>query len=157
MESNPEAVGAMGGMLMLVVWIGFWVYLSLTLVGIANKLGHTDHAWWGWVPIMQAFLIVEMAGKPMHWFVFLLIPIVNFVVFTMLWMEIAKRRGMSPFLGFLCIVPFVQFISMGMLAWGGGSTPNRFPAGSQPAPMAPNPQRQPGVPQSPVGPQPPQD
>lgn len=152
MESNPEAVGAMGGVVMLLFLVGFWVFMSLTFVGIANKLGHTEHAWWGWVPIMNTFLIIEMAGKPMHWFVFLLIPIVNIIVFTMLWMEIAKRRGYSPFVGFLCILPLVQFVSMGMLAWGAGSTPNRFPAGSQPAPMAPQQSQPQQVSQPPMGP-----
>lgn len=151
MESNPEAVGAMAGTVMLVFVVGIWVFVSLTLVGIANKLGHTDHAWWGWVPIMNTFLIIEMAGKPMHWLLFMFIPIVNLVVFAILGMEIARRRGYSPFVGLLCLVPFVQFITMGMLAWGAGSTPNRFPAGSQPSPVAPNPQRT-QVPQQPMGP-----
>lgn len=154
MESNPEAVGALGGMFTLFLLVGFWVFMSLTFVGVANKLGHTEHAWWGWVPIMQAFLIIEMAGKPMHWFIFLFIPIANIVVLIMLAMEIAKRRGFSPFIGILCLLPPICFVTMGMLAWGAGSTPNRFPAGSQPSPVAPNAQR-PQVPQQPMGPQPP--
>ncbi|MFQ5608561.1 MAG: DUF5684 domain-containing protein [Candidatus Zixiibacteriota bacterium] len=144
MESASDALG---GTFMLVMLVGVYIFFALALSSIATKLGHSEHAWWGWVPIMNTFLLVELAGRPLYWFIFLLIPVANIVVFAMLWMDVAKKRGMSAFLGFLCLIPVVQFISMGLLAWGNGATPDRFPAGSQPLSRGPVPSSTgPGVP-----------
>ncbi|MCH9032821.1 MAG: hypothetical protein IIB00_11270, partial [candidate division Zixibacteria bacterium] len=90
---------------------------------------HSDIAWWAWVPILGWFQLVKLAGKPGIWFLFFLVPFVNVFVMAYLWMEVAKARGSSAFMGFLCILPVIQFISLGILAFGGSGGPDRVAPG----------------------------
>lgn len=121
------------------VGIAFWVfslaiyvYFSYCQVKLAERLGHSDSAWWSWVPIMSLFLWIKMADKPMWWFALCLIPIVNIAVMIMLCVAVAKNLGKSALWGILMIVPVVNFASIGMMAFSddSGSQYERVPAGS---------------------------
>ncbi len=122
MEPEMMNTGAAGGeafgMMFMLFMVTIYVYFSFAFVTMAKKLGHEDIAWWGWVPIMNTLLIIKMAEKPGIWFLYLMIPIANFVFFAMLWMEVARKLGKSSLMGFMMLVPFVNFISVGIMAFG---------------------------------------
>lgn len=132
-QSGADAGMGMWGLLIIV---GIYAYFAITMAKMACKTGQSQNAWWAWVPILNTFLLFKMAGKPMWWFLLCLIPLVNIVVFAMLWMEVAKRCGQAPVWGVMVLIPFINFIALGIMAFS--ASDNRM------APMAPGEQpRQP--------------
>src|SRR6266516_2542834 len=75
-EEIPRALS--GGVLffMFVFFLAFYVYLALALQTIANKTG-TPNAWLAWIPIGNLVLMLNVAKKPLWWFLLCLIPLVN--------------------------------------------------------------------------------
>ena len=67
----------------------------------------------GWaaiVPIYNFIVILEIAGKPLWWFLLLLVPFVNFVVFFLLGINIAKAFGKGTGFGVgLTLLPFIFY------------------------------------------------
>ena len=97
--------------------IAIYLYFSFMMFKIAQKTGHNPIAWWAFVPIMNTFLLIKMADKPIWWFVLLLVPFVNIVCFFMLWMSVAKHVGQSQLWGFLTMIPVLNFIALFILAY----------------------------------------
>ncbi len=100
----------------LVVCFGFYVYFSLALQTIAKKT-NTENGWMAWIPIANAFLALNIAKKPLWWFLLFLIPLVGIVFEVIVAMAIAERRGKPSWWGILIIVPFGILIVPGYLAW----------------------------------------
>jgi len=108
-------LGAMFGVMLLVLAV-FYVYISLALQTIAQKT-NTENAWLAWIPIANVILMLNIAKKPLWWFILCLIPIVSIVIFIIVWMAIAEARGKPGWWGILLIVPVVGLIVPGYLAW----------------------------------------
>ena len=96
--------------------LAMYAYMAYTLQLIAKKTT-TPKTWWAWVPIFNIFLLVKIAQKSYWWVLWALIPIVNLVISAILWMRIAVRLGKPKWLGILAVIPFVNFIVMGYLAF----------------------------------------
>jgi hypothetical protein len=61
--------------------------------------------------------MLNIAKKPIWWIVLCLIPLVNIVIFIIMWMGIAEARNKPSWWGVLMIVPVVSIIVPGYLAW----------------------------------------
>jgi hypothetical protein len=94
-----------------------YLFFAYCLVVIAKKTNNEAISWWGWIPIFNAFLMLKIAGKPMWWFILLLIPLVNIVFAAMVWMGIASARNKPSWLGILILVPLVNFVIPPYLAF----------------------------------------
>lgn len=116
--AGVAGIAAMGAMFLFiaVIGIGLYVYIALALQTIATKT-NTENAWWGWVPILQILLMLNIAKKPLWWILLMLIPFVNIVVGIIVWMAVAEARGKPNWWGILLIVPVVGIIVPGYLAW----------------------------------------
>lgn len=104
--------------LYLLLLLAAYIYMALCLQVIAKKTD-TKNGWMAWIPIANIFLMINIARKPLWWFLLILIPLVNIVIAVILWMEIAKRRGKPNWVGILIIVPFVGIVIPGYLAFSG--------------------------------------
>lgn len=93
-----------------------YVYTSLALMTIATKT-NTANGWLAWIPIANLFLMFNIAQKPAWWFILCLIPLVNLVIFIIIWMAIAEARHKPNWWGIVMIVPVVGIIVPGYLAW----------------------------------------
>lgn len=67
----------------------------------------------GWasiVPVYNMVVLMNIAGRPAWWFVLMLIPVVNFIIWFMVCMDLAVAfdRGI-PFAAGLFFVPFIFF------------------------------------------------
>jgi hypothetical protein len=113
------AAAAVAGV-MIVVFLVFaavlYVYIALALQTIAKKT-NTENAWLAWIPIVNIILMLNIAKKPLWWFILFLIPLVNIVIMIIVWMAIAEARGKPSWWGILMIVPLVNLIVPGYLAW----------------------------------------
>ena len=126
------------GLFMLLFWAAYYLYYSFAQFKIAQKLG-TPNAFFAFIPILQVWQLVTMAGKSALWFVGCLVPFVNVIVFAILWMEVAKNVNKSPALGILTIFPFINLFTISLMAFS-ASSPRRespFPPHQQQQPRQP--------------------
>jgi len=116
-DGGGSLIGALTGGFMLVIWIGVYVYHSLALMTIATKTG-TENPWMAWIPILNLWIMVQIAEKEAWWIILFFVPIVGVIVTVIVWMAIAERVGKPSWWGILVIVPVVQIVVPGYLAWG---------------------------------------
>lgn len=110
---------AVAGWLEQFFWWGYaigYLYFAICFFKIANNCGEKDSAWWAFVPLVQFFLMLKLARKPLWWFVLFLIPIVNIIPFAIAWANIARRCGKSAAWGVLTLVPVVSLFTLAVLA-----------------------------------------
>jgi len=100
----------------LLFGLAAYIYLSLALQTMAN-MTRAGNAWLAWIPIVNIILMLNIAKKPLWWIVLCLIPLANIVILILVWMGLAEARGRARFWGLLMIVPLVDSIVPGYLAW----------------------------------------
>ncbi|MEW6555503.1 MAG: DUF5684 domain-containing protein [Actinomycetota bacterium] len=138
----------------ILVGIAFYILSAWLLYRIGKKLGY-ENSWYAWVPILNYWMMTELAGKDTTWFIIMVVfmfccGLVTFVMMVMLFMEIAERCGKERWWGILIIIPIVNFVIMYILGSGPAAPPGP-PAGGYGGQYGPPPQG----PQPPYGPQPP--
>ncbi len=104
------------GPLSIALTIVAYIYFALCLQTIANKT-NTENAWLAWIPIANIYLMTQIAGRPGWWLLLMFIPLVNIVIAIILWMGIAKARNKPEWLGITVILPFINLIVVGYLAF----------------------------------------
>lgn len=121
MGAGGEGFIAAMGMMFWVFVIATYIYMAYTQYVIAKKCGCNDTAFLAFIPVVNMFLLCQMAKKPGWWFVLLLIPFVSIVFYAILWIEAAKNAGHSSVWGFLAIIPPICLIAWGVIAFGKGN------------------------------------
>ena len=114
------------GALFYLFIFAFYFYYGFAQYKIAQKVGH-ESPWWSFIPVLNAFQLVQLARKEWYWFLFFFVPLVNIVAFAVVWMNTAKNCGHSPVWGFLTIFPLVNFITIGVMAFAQGSYQRESP------------------------------
>jgi len=83
-----------------------------------------------WIQFFNVYLMTQIAGVSGWWtvaFFMVFIPLIGslvvLVVSVYLWWKIAERVGRPGWWAILMMVPVVNFIVMGMLAWGKSAAP----------------------------------
>jgi len=117
-DNDRVPMAFMGGffIIILLMCAVFYVYVALALMTIAQKT-NTENGWLAWIPILNIILMCNIAKKPVWWIVLCLIPLVNIVIYIILWMGIAEARNKPNWWGILIIVPVANLIVPGYLAW----------------------------------------
>ena len=105
-----------GGML----WILFLLtYLIVAYpIFVMGQKTDSDHAWFAFVPILNAVLLLEIAGKDLWWILLFLIPCVNIIVAIVVWMGVAEAMDKPAWVGVLVILPLVGWLVPWYLAFG---------------------------------------
>ena len=99
--------GAIIGLLVAVLVIaGMWKVFTK-----AGKPG-----WAAIIPIYNTIVLLQIAGKPVWWFLLFFIPIVNIVIAVMVMIAIAKAFGKGT--GFALGLLFLSPIFIPMLGFG---------------------------------------
>jgi len=117
-DGSGAATALAGGFLLIFLLFGLagYVYVALALQTIANKT-NTENGWLAWIPIANIVLMCNIAKKPVWWIILCLIPLVNIVIFILLWMGIAEARNKPTWWGIMVIIPIMNIIMPGYLAW----------------------------------------
>ena len=117
-DHRAAAIAAASG-LFLFFWVfllALYVYTALAVQTIAQKT-NTENPWLAWIPIINIILLLNIAKKPIWWIILCLIPLVNIIIFIIVWMAVAEARNKPNWWGILLIVPVVGLIVPGYLAW----------------------------------------
>ena len=109
-------LGPFFGLILLFGLLGY-LFFAFCLMKIAEKT-NTPNGWWGFIPILNIILILQIARKPIWWIILLFIPLVNLVIAIVVWMGVAEARGKPGWWGILMIVPIVNLVILIVLAFG---------------------------------------
>lgn len=112
------------GVTVLLIALAIYIYTAWALMVIAHKT-RTENAWLAWIPIANLYLMTQISQTP--WWTFLivlfagLIPVVGWIISLGItawwWWLIAERRRMPGWLGILMIIPLVNLVVIGYIAW----------------------------------------
>jgi len=113
-STGVSPVAAAMGTGMMLCWL---VVVLLTIIGMwkvfvkAGKPG-----WAAIIPIYNIIVLLEITGKPIWWFILMLIPLVGFIVYIIVLIELAKRFGKG--VGFAIGLLFLPFVFFPILGFG---------------------------------------
>lgn len=114
-SSAQEIVVSMGAAFVL-MGLGIYICSCICLQTIAKKTD-ADFAWLAWFPVINFILMLNIAQKPLWWFLLCLIPVVNIIPFVFIWMAIAEACGRPAWLGAFILLPPLTLLVPGYLAF----------------------------------------
>src|SRR3989344_4341446 len=127
MFSSMSAVAAASGIMivfMLLLVLAVYVYATLALMKIADRT-KTKDGWLAFVPIGNIYLMTKIAKVPGWWTIGVLsgiIPLIGgvlvLILITYLWWQIAERLKRPGWWALLLLIPIVNFVIIGIMAWG---------------------------------------
>lgn len=109
-----STAGATASIGTIIVSCAFALLMIISAWKIFTKAGKPG--WAAIVPIYNMIVMLEIACKPIWWFILLLIPLVNIIVIIIVLIELAKRFGKG--VGFAIGMLILPFIFYPMLAFG---------------------------------------
>ncbi len=117
------SLGGFGIALMVIACIALLIFPALCLQYIAKKTNRGE-AWMAWMPIANLFLMCKIGDIRYTWLWLLLlavIPILGWIavmgLFAFIWYKIALALNKPGWWGILAIVPGVNMIAQGYLAF----------------------------------------
>jgi len=115
-ELTPEQTAAAGAAatIFMVVYLAIVLLIVASMWKIFVKAGKPG--WAAIVPIYNLIVLLEIAGKPVWWFLLMLIPFVNLVILAIVCIALAKNFGKGA--GFGLGLLFLSPIFYPMLAFG---------------------------------------
>ena len=115
---RPDVDALMGTWLLvlLVVFVALYAFSAFCFQKIAEKTG-TENGWWAWIPILNVVLLLNIAGRPIWWIILFFIPLVSLVIAIVVLVDILKALDKSPWLVIGMLIPGVNFIVLGYLAF----------------------------------------
>ena len=119
-QMDPEMTVALAAFVMITLLISlvFWVIYAIGLWKMFTKAGQPGIL--AFIPLVNWFFIVQVAGKPAWWGLLLCIPVVNIVAWILVFIGIAERfgRGIGTVLGLICLRPiFTCILGFGSATW----------------------------------------
>ena len=94
----------------------FYIWIAICVQMIARKT-NTPNGWLAWIPIANVYLLCKLAGRSGWWTLAVFVPILNIVMMIVWWWSVAEKRNKPGWLGILMIIPVVNFIVLGILAF----------------------------------------
>lgn len=96
------------GFIILLIQLAVIGLILASLWIVFTKAGKPG--WAAIIPIYNAIVLLEIAGKPIWWVILLLIPCVNIFVAVLIFIDLAKSFGQSPAFGIgLWLLGFIFF------------------------------------------------
>jgi len=125
LAAGAAGLAAGAAIVFFLIMIALYVYGAWALMTIARKT-KTEYPWLAWIPLANLYLMTQIAG--VQWWTFLivivawLIPVVGgligLIIMLWWWWKIAEARNRPGWWGILMIVPILNLVLLGILAWG---------------------------------------
>lgn len=113
-NSGGGAGGAIVGLLILVIELGIAAAMIAGLWKLFVKAGQPG--WAAIVPIYNTYVMTQIVGRPILWFILTFIPCVNFVAMVLIMIDLAKSFGKST--GYAIGMILLPFVFIPMLGFG---------------------------------------
>jgi hypothetical protein len=121
-----------------ILWLLYVAFIVVYLVAawiVYTKAG--EEGWKALIPIYNIWVLLKIVGRPGWWLILFLIPFVNFVIWIIVSIDLAKSfgKGTGFALGLIFFAPiFYMILAFGdatyrgpAAATGGGSAPPSMP------------------------------
>ena len=115
-ESQPgmnPAAGVFSGVF-LIVWLAVVVFVIAGMWKMFVKAGQPG--WAAIVPIYNIIVLLQIVGRPLWWFILLLIPCVNIIFLIIVMNDLSKSFGQG--VGFTIGLVVLSFIFIPILGFG---------------------------------------
>jgi hypothetical protein len=112
LASSGAAVG-----ILVIVYIAIIVFEIAAIWQVFVKAGRPG--WAAIIPFYNYYVILKVVGRPGWWLILYLIPIVNFIVWVIVAIDMAKSFAKST--GFAVGLIFLPFIFFPILGFGAAS------------------------------------
>jgi ABC-type Na+ efflux pump permease subunit len=118
LQETMEQPQLSGPYVAIFVVIGLLLYLFVgyCLMQIANKT-NTPNGWFGFIPILNYVLLLQIAKKPVWWIILFFIPFVNLIILIIVMVGVCQARGKSGWLVLGLCIPLVNLGVLGYLAF----------------------------------------
>ena len=111
-EADAAAAGA--GLVTLIVYLAI---LLVTIIGCWKAYNKAGKPGWACIiPIYNVIVWLQICGRPLWWFILLLIPIFNIIIFIIICIDFAKSFGKGA--GFGIGIFLLGFIFIPMIGFG---------------------------------------
>ncbi len=125
MESYGHPLAALlGSGVSLVIGLAAYLYAAFALMAMARR-SNTPNGWLAFVPIANVYLMTQIAGLPWWWILSILLaiipvlgPILSGIAMIYIWWRIAERLGKPGWWSLLLLVPVINLVIIGLMAWG---------------------------------------
>ena len=102
------------GLVFWVVCIAFVIFEIAAIWKTFVKAGQPG--WAAVIPIYNGIVMLQIAGRPVWWFLLYFIPLVNIIIAIIVMIDFAKSFGKG--VGFALGLIFLPIIFFPILAWG---------------------------------------
>lgn len=106
-----------------IIFLAIYIYAAFALMTIAKKT-KTKDPWLAWIPIANLYLMTQIGKVPAWSMLFLLLAVIPFLgafavlgVMVWWWWKIAEARKKPGWLALLMLLPLVNLIVIGVIAW----------------------------------------
>jgi len=107
--------------------LGGYILDALILQSIYKKAKH-PRPWMAWIPIVNVFPMLQLGGYSWLWIFMMLLPIVGPIIFLVIYIKslwrVFEMAGYDGALSLLTLIPFVNIIILGIVAWEKPVYPN---------------------------------
>lgn len=111
------------GAMMLVACLVYYILMALAIMKLAKKF-NVANAWMAWIPILNVWLLLQIAGLQWWWILIVLfggfVPVVgtlgSMAAAVYIWMLIAKKAGKDQWFALLMLIPIVNIWAVFELA-----------------------------------------
>jgi hypothetical protein len=133
-EYSYSSHGQTPGPVFWICWFAFVVLMIAGLWKVFTKAGQPG--WASIVPILNTYFLCKIAGRPGWWVILMFIPLVNFIIWIILCIDVAKSFGKGVGFGIgLLLLPIIFFPILGF-----GSAQYQGPSASPGIAVSPPPQ-----------------
>lgn len=133
---SSSSQGQAPGPVFWICWLAFTILMIAALWKVFSKAGQPG--WAAIIPILNIYFVCKIAGRPGWWVILMLIPFVNFIIWIILCIDLAKSFGKGAGFGIgLLLLAFIFFPILGFgsaqyqgPAAGEGTAISRAPQGA---------------------------
>jgi len=113
-QDYGDGGGGAAGAFMMLVWLAVVVLVIAGIWKTFVKAGKPG--WAAIIPIYNLIVLLEIAKRPVWWFILMLIPLVNIIIAILVSIDVAKAFGKGA--GFGIGLAFLGFIFYPILGFG---------------------------------------
>ena len=122
---GASGLGFLAGIFMVALIIGLivYIYVAIALMTMAKKK-KVPNAWLAFIPIANLYIMTQVGGIEWWWmlvFLLMIIPFVGTLLYMVgivyIWWKISEAFKRPGWWGILMLIPIVNLVLMGLLAW----------------------------------------
>ena len=117
MELDPTTIAFALPVVAIAFAVALYSFFAVCISSIAGELD-LKRTWYAWVPFLNVYLAVRIAGRRVVWTVLLFVPVVNIVIYVLLCLRFARACDRRRLYGVLLMIPVVDLFALWNLAFG---------------------------------------